>query len=67
MDHNKFLKALVAIVMASVLAVLVMLMVTHVQAGLNTSNSKLMLAVYVLMCIYALYRLIMNVKGIFKK
>lgn len=67
MDHTKILKALVAIVMAAVLAVLVMLIVAHVQAGLSTSNSKLMLVAYILMGIYALYRLYINIKGIIRK
>ena len=67
MDHTKILKALVAIVMTAVLAVLIMLIVAHIQNGLATLNSKLMLAAYILMSVYALYRLYINIKGILKK
>lgn len=66
MDHRKILKGLVALVMAAVLVVLVMLTVTHVQSGLLTSNSKLMLGAYVLMIIYAFYRVFVNVRDIFR-
>ena len=67
MDHTKILKALVAIVMTAVLAILIMLIVAHIRNGLATSNSKLMLAAYILMSVYALYRLYINIKGILKK
>lgn len=60
------LKGLVALVMTAVLVVLVMLTITHVQAGLITNNSKLMLGAYVLMMIYAAYRVFVNVRDIFR-
>lgn len=66
MDHRKILKALVAIVMAAVLVVLIMLTVNHVQSGLMTSNSKLMLAAYALMMLYAAYRIFVNIRDIFR-
>lgn len=66
MDHRKMLKGLVALVMTAVLVVLVMLTITHVQAGLITNNSKLMLGAYVLMMIYAAYRVFVNVRDIFR-
>lgn len=60
------LKGLVALVMTAVLVVLVMLTITLVQAGLITNNSKLMLGAYVLMMIYAAYRVFVNVRDIFR-
>ena len=66
MDHRKMLKGLVALVMTAVLVVLVMLTITHVQAGLISNNSKLMLGAYVLMMIYAAYRVFVNVRDIFR-
>ena len=66
MDHRKIMKALVAIVMAAVLVVLVMLTVNHVKAGLMTTNSKLMLAGYAAMMLYADYRIFANIRDIFK-
>ena len=55
-----------AIVMAAVLVVLVMLAVNHVKAGLMTTNSKLMLAGYAAMMLYAAYRIFANIRDIFK-
>ena len=66
MDHRKIMKALVAIVMAAVLVVLVMLTVNHVKAGLMTTDSKLMLAAYAAMMLYAAYRIFANIRDIFK-
>ena len=66
MDHRNIMKALVAIVMAAVLVVLVMLTVNHVKAGLMTTNSKLMLAGYAAMMLYAAYRIFANIRDIFK-
>lgn len=66
MNPHKILKGLVAVVMAAVLAVLAMLTVTHVQAGIMTQNQKLMLGAYVLMMLYAGYRLFVNIRDIFR-
>lgn len=65
-DHKKILKGLVALVMTAVLVVLVMLTVTHVQAGIITQSSKLMLGGYILMMAYAAYRVFVNVRDIFR-
>ena len=67
MNPHKILKGLVAVVMAAVLVVLVMLTITHVQAGIMTQNQKLMLGAYILMMLYAGYRMIVNIIDIFKK
>lgn len=66
MNPHKILKGLVAVVMAAVLVVLVMLTITHVQAGIMTQNQKLMLGAYILMMLYAGYRLFVNIRDIFR-
>ena len=66
MDHRKILKGLVALVMTAVLVVLLMLTITHVQSGITTQSSKLMLGGYILMMAYAAYRVFVNVKDIFR-
>lgn len=66
MNPHKILKGLVAVVMAAVLVVLAMLTIKHVQAGIMTQNQKLMLGAYVLMMLYAAYRLFVNIRDIFR-
>lgn len=66
MNPHKILKGLVAVVMAAVLIVLAMLTITHVQAGIMTQNQKIMLGAYVLMMLYAGYRLFVNIRDIFR-
>ena len=66
MNPHKILKGLVAVVMAALLVVLSMLTVAHVQAGILTQNQKLMLGAYILMIAYAAYRLIVNIRDIFR-
>lgn len=65
-DHKKILKGLVALVMTAVLVVLVMLTITHVQTGIVTQSSKLMLGGYILMMAYAAYRVFVNIRDIFR-
>jgi hypothetical protein len=67
MNPHKILKGLVAVVMAAVLVVLAMLTINHVQTGIMTQNQKLMLGAYVLMMLYAGYRMVVNIIDIFKK
>jgi uncharacterized membrane protein len=66
MNPHKILKGLVAVVMATVLVVLAMLTIKHVQTGIMTQNQKLMLGAYVLMMLYAAYRLFVNIRDIFR-
>ena len=66
MDPRKILKGLVAVVMAAVIVVLVLLTISHVEAGIMTNNQKLTLGAYILMMLYAAYRLFANVRDIFK-
>ena len=67
MNPHKILKGLVAVVMAAVLVVLAMLTINHVQAGIMTQNQKLLLGAYILMMVYAGYRMVVNIIDIFKK
>ena len=66
MDHKKIMKGLVALVMTAVLVVLVMLTITHVQAGIVTQSSKIILGGYILMMAYAAYRIFSNIRDIFR-
>ena len=66
MDHRKIMKGMVALVMAAVLVVLVMLTITHVQSGIVTQSSKLMLGGYIIMMAYAAYRVYSNIRDIFR-
>lgn len=66
MDHRKIMKALVAIVMTAALVILILLIVNQVKAGLTASNSKMMLAGYAAMALYAAYRIYANIRDIFK-
>ena len=67
MDQRKILKSLVLIVMTAALVVLVLAASAHAEKGLHTSNSKLMFGAYILMGLYAAYRIIVNISDIFKK
>ena len=66
MDHRKIMKGLVALVMTAVFVVLIMLTVTHVQAGIITNTQKLTLGAYILMMVYAAFRIFSNVRDIFR-
>ena len=66
MDHRKIMKGLVALVMTAVLVVLIMLTVNHVKLGIMTNNQKITLAAYILMMIYASFRIFSNVRDIFR-
>ena len=63
MDHKKIFKGLVLIVMAAALAIIVLAANAHVEKGLTTSESKLILGVYVLMGLYAAFRIFANIYG----
>lgn len=65
--NNKILKGLVAAVMAAVAVIIAIILVNHIHMGLETSNDKLMLALYVAMLGYALFRMFGNIRDIFKK
>lgn len=67
MNPHKILKGLVAVIMAAVLVVLAMLTINHIQAGIMTQNQKIMLGAYILMMVYAGYRMVVNIIDILKK
>ncbi len=67
MDNRKILKGLVAVVMVAVTVVLVLITSAHVRMGLDTQNSKLMLALYLAMICYALYRAFVCIRDILRK
>ena len=66
MDAKKIYKALVLMVMAAALAVIVIAADAHVERGLATRESKLILGAYVLMGIYAAFRIFINARDIFR-
>ena len=66
MDHRKIMKGLVALVMTAVLVVLIMLTVNHVKMGIMTNSQKITLAAYILMMVYASFRIFSNVRDIFR-
>lgn len=65
--NSKIMKGLVAAVMAAVVVIISIILVNHIRMGLETSNAKLMLALYVAMIGYALFRIYGNIRDIFKK
>lgn len=64
---NKILKVVYAIFMAAVLAAVIAFMVVHIKAGLCTQNAKLVLAAYVLLTLWASYRLFTLLRDIVRK
>ena len=66
MDTNKIYKALVILVMAAALAVIVIAASSHAEKGLAPQESKLILGAYVLMGIYAAFRILVNIRDIFR-
>ena len=65
--NSKILNGLVAAGMAAVIVVIVIIMVAHIRMGLDSSNAKLMLVLYIAMICYAGYRIFTNLRDIFKK
>ncbi len=63
---NKAFKIFYAVFMALVLVALVVFMIMHIRQGLESSYSKLWLAGYVLMLIWAGARVVTLVKDITK-
>lgn len=66
MDIKKIYKALVLLVMSAALAVIVMAASTHAEKGLATQESKLILGAYILLGIYAAFRIFVNIRNIFR-
>ncbi len=65
--NNKILKGLTAAVMTAVIVILALITASHIRMGLETSNSRLMLALYIAMIGYAMFRVVANLRDIFRK
>ncbi len=65
--ENKVLKILYAVFMALILVVLVVFIIMHIRAGLDTQNSKLFLAGYALLFLWAAARVYTLVKELLQK
>ena len=67
MNGNKIIKAITAIVFVGVAAVLVFLTIHEISNGIETMGQKGMLALYGVLFIYAVVRIISLVKDIFTR
>ncbi|MBQ8811545.1 MAG: hypothetical protein IJZ70_04465 [Bacteroidales bacterium] len=61
---NKALKIFHAVFMALMLVALVVFMVIHIRAGLDGQNAKILLAGYILLIVWALYRMFRIVRDL---
>ncbi len=64
---NRILKIFYAVFMALILVALVVFMVMHIRAGLDTQYSKLLLAGYILLLVWAGARVFTLVKDLVQK
>jgi hypothetical protein len=64
---NKALRIFLAVMMTLAIIALVVFMIVHIKAGLDGPNAKLMLAAYVLMIIWAAFRLLATIKSLLSK
>ena len=64
---NKVFRIFFAAMMTLAIIALVVFMIVHVRAGLDGANAKLLLAAYVLMIIWAGFRLFATVKSLLRK
>ena len=64
---NKALKIFYAAFMAIILVSLIVFMVIHVRAGLDGQNAKILLAGYILLIVWAAFRIFNLVKSIIQK
>lgn len=61
---NKALKIFHAVFMALMLVALVVFMVIHIRAGLDGQNAKILLAGYILLIVWAFYRMFRIVRDL---
>jgi hypothetical protein len=61
---NKVFRIFFAAMMALAIIALVAFMIVHIRAGLDGPNAKLLLAAYVLMIIWAGFRLLSTIKSL---
>lgn len=62
--ENKAFKIFYAAFMAIMLIALTVFMIIHIRAGLDGQNSKILLAGYILLIIWAAYRLVSMIRNL---
>ncbi len=67
MMGNKALKIFYAAFMTLILAAMVVFMVIHIRAGLDSQTAKLLLGGYILLIIWASYRIFTLIRDITRK
>ena len=67
MMGNKALKIFYAAFMTLILAAIVVFMVIHIRAGLDGQTAKLLLGGYILLIIWASYRIFTLIRDITRK
>lgn len=65
--RNKAFRIFLAAMMTLAIIALVVFMIVHINAGLDTANAKLLLAGYILMIIWAGVRLFSTIKSLLGK
>lgn len=61
------LKIFYAVFMTLILAAMVVFMVIHIRAGLDGQNAKILLGGYILLIIWAVYRIFTLIRDITRK
>ncbi len=64
---NNVLKIFYAVFMTLILAAMVVFMVIHIRAGLDGQNAKLLLGGYILLILWAVYRIFTLIRDIARK
>ncbi len=67
MMGNNVLKIFYAVFMTLILAAMVVFMVIHIRAGLDGQNAKLLLGGYILLILWAVYRIFTLIRDITRK
>jgi hypothetical protein len=67
MMGNNVLKIFYAVFMTLILAAMVVFMVIHIRAGLDGQNAKLLLGGYILLILWAVYRIFTLIRDIARK
>lgn len=67
MMGNKALKIFYAVFMTLILVAMVVFMVIHIRAGLDGQTAKLLLGGYILLILWAVYRIFTLIRDITRK
>lgn len=67
MMGDNALKIFYAVFMTLILAAMVVFMVIHIRAGLDGQNAKILLGGYILLIIWAVYRIFTLIRDITRK